>query len=129
MNGRILNLKETAPCGIVIRYEVDSATDFVTYTDINGRGEGRKSDICEKCSWRGICKPTTPGADRLFPAWKKVKIDAEMVLSPEQIEILYASYTKAIEDGCPDEGFEPYINALARNAIGLNLMSLARFSL
>lgn len=35
---RIEDLKETAPCGMLIHYTVDRETDFVTYNDINGRG-------------------------------------------------------------------------------------------
>lgn len=52
-------LKETAPCGMRIRYTVDLSTDFVTYNDINGRGENRYTDdTCKGCSWRSLCKPT-----------------------------------------------------------------------
>lgn len=51
----IQDLKETAPCGISIRYSVDSTTDFVTYNDINGRG--KKCEACSGCTWYGLCKP------------------------------------------------------------------------
>lgn len=39
MKAAVEDLKETTPCGMTIHYTVDTATDFVTYTDINGRGE------------------------------------------------------------------------------------------
>lgn len=55
---RIEDLKETAACGMVIHYTVDKETDFVTYNDINGRGEYRYSEKCHGCSWRSICQPT-----------------------------------------------------------------------
>lgn len=52
------DLKEISPCGMTIHYTVDTETDFVTYTDINDRGEHRLCDACERCSWKAICKPT-----------------------------------------------------------------------
>lgn len=52
------DLKETAPCGMLIHYTVDTSSDFVTYTDINGRGNERKASACDRCSWKSICKPT-----------------------------------------------------------------------
>lgn len=52
------DLKEIAPCGMPIHYTVDTETDFVTYTDINGRGEHRLCEACKGCSWKAICKPT-----------------------------------------------------------------------
>lgn len=52
--GKIEDLKETAPCGMVIHYTIDG-DDVITYNDINGRGVECAS--CEKCTWRGICKP------------------------------------------------------------------------
>ncbi len=55
---RIEDLKETAPCGMLIHYTVDRASDFVTYNDINGRGNYRLGPCCAKCTWKGICKPT-----------------------------------------------------------------------
>lgn len=42
---RIEDLKETAPCGMLIHYTVDRETDFVTYNDINGRGRYRLCPI------------------------------------------------------------------------------------
>ena len=48
---RFEDLKETAPCGMLIHY-------FVTYNDINGRGRYRLCPDCSRCSWKGICKPT-----------------------------------------------------------------------
>lgn len=54
------DLKEKAPCGMLINYTVDKSTDLVTYTDINDRGKGAKSEKCKNCSWRGICQPTEP---------------------------------------------------------------------
>lgn len=53
----IEDLKETAACGMIIHYSVDTTTDMVTYNDINGRGV--KSNNCSGCSWRAICKPST----------------------------------------------------------------------
>lgn len=58
MKAAVEDLKETTPCGMTIHYTVDTATDFVTYTDINGRGKYRLCEACERCSWKGICKPT-----------------------------------------------------------------------
>lgn len=58
--GCVEDCKETSPCGMLIHYTVDTSTDFVTYCDINGRGENRKSSKCEHCSWRALCKPTEP---------------------------------------------------------------------
>lgn len=52
------DLKEIAPCGMSINYSIDTKTDFVTYTDINNRGQYKLCEACERCSWRGICKPT-----------------------------------------------------------------------
>lgn len=40
----IEDLKETAACGMIIHYSVDTTTDMVTYNDINGRGV--KSNNC-----------------------------------------------------------------------------------
>lgn len=54
----VKDLKEIAPCGMSIHYSVDTKTDFVTYTDIDNRGKYKMSAACEKCSWKGICKPT-----------------------------------------------------------------------
>lgn len=53
----IEDLKETAACGMIIHYSVDTTTDMVTYNDINGRVV--KSNNCSGCSWRAICKPST----------------------------------------------------------------------
>lgn len=55
---RIEDLKETAPCGMLIHYTVDRESDFVTYNDINGSGNYRLVSNCKKCPWKGICKPT-----------------------------------------------------------------------
>lgn len=49
------DLTEKAPCGMCIHYTLDTSTDMITYTDINGRG--KLCGKCEKCSWKGICKP------------------------------------------------------------------------
>lgn len=54
----IVDGQEVSRCGMTIHYSVDTTTDFIVYNDINGRGEGRKSEKCSICSWRGICKPT-----------------------------------------------------------------------
>lgn len=62
---RIEDLKEVAPCGMRINYTVDNDTDFITYTDINGRGEGHLQKDCERCTWRGICKPTAISKEAL----------------------------------------------------------------
>lgn len=69
----IQDLKETAPCGMRIRYTVDSSTDMVTYTDINGRGEDKLQKACEHCSWRGICKPTAMSHNKALAELEKVK--------------------------------------------------------
>ena len=37
MGKRIEDLKETAPCGMLIHYTVNEE-DMITYNDINGRG-------------------------------------------------------------------------------------------
>lgn len=58
VNPLIEDQKEIAPCGMNIRYTLDKATDFVTYTNINNRGEYKLCESCKKCSWKGICKPT-----------------------------------------------------------------------
>lgn len=55
MKEQFEDLKEKAPCGMLIHYTVDNATDMITYTDINGRGKVCSS--CDGCTWRGICKP------------------------------------------------------------------------
>lgn len=52
---RIEDLKEVAPCGMLIHYTVDNDTDMITYTDINGRGQ--KCEKCHGCTWTAICKP------------------------------------------------------------------------
>jgi len=52
------DLKEISSCGMTIHYTVDTETDFVTYTDINGRGEHRLCEACKRCNWKAICKPT-----------------------------------------------------------------------
>lgn len=62
---RIEDLKEVAPCGMRINYTVDNDTDFITYTDINSRGEGHLQKDCERCTWRGICKPTAISKEAL----------------------------------------------------------------
>lgn len=54
----VQDFKEFAPCGMKIHYTVDSETDFITYTDINGRGKNRRCEACERCSWSAICQPT-----------------------------------------------------------------------
>lgn len=52
------DLKELAPCGMLIHYTVDTTTDFVVYNDINGRGEENLTKKCLTCSWRNLCSPT-----------------------------------------------------------------------
>ena len=54
----IEDLKEVAPCGLLIHYTVDRTSNFVVYNDICDRGHYRLSPNCSNCSWRGICKPT-----------------------------------------------------------------------
>lgn len=49
------DLKETAVCGMVIHYTVNS-DDMIVYNDINGRGV--ECAGCKGCSWRALCKPT-----------------------------------------------------------------------
>lgn len=58
MKPLVEDLKKIAPCGMDIHYTVDKQTDFVTYTDINGRGRHKLCKACEKCYWKCICKPT-----------------------------------------------------------------------
>lgn len=58
----IEDLKETAPCGMLIHYTVNS-DDVITYTDINGRG--RQCKECDGCTWGGICKPELAPANKL----------------------------------------------------------------
>ncbi|HAB60044.1 MAG TPA: hypothetical protein DCE48_04930 [Lachnospiraceae bacterium] len=69
----VQDLKETALCGMRIRYTVDSCTDMVTYTDINGRGDNNLQKACEHCSWRGICKPTAMSHEKALAELEKVK--------------------------------------------------------
>ena len=57
MEKRIEDLKETAPCGMLIHYTVNEE-DMITYNDINGRGV--HCDKCDGCTWKGICKPEEP---------------------------------------------------------------------
>lgn len=57
MGKRIEDLKETAPCGMLIHYTVNEE-DIITYNDINGRGV--HCDKCDGCTWKGICKPEEP---------------------------------------------------------------------
>lgn len=52
--GKIEDLKETAPCGMLIHYTVDG-DDIIVYNDINGRGV--QCEHCKNCSWHNICKP------------------------------------------------------------------------
>lgn len=58
MGRRVEDLKESAPCGMLIHYTIDKSTDFVTYNDINGRGNYRFSNTCNGCTWRALCQPT-----------------------------------------------------------------------
>lgn len=57
MGKKIEDLKETAPCGMVIHYTVNEQ-DIVSYNDINGRGV--LCDACQKCTWKAICQPKQP---------------------------------------------------------------------
>lgn len=57
MGKRVEDLKETAPCGMLIHYTVNEE-DMITYNDINGRGV--HCDKCDGCTWKGICKPEEP---------------------------------------------------------------------
>ncbi len=72
--GTIEDLKETALCGMLIHYCVDKTTDFVTYSDINDRGEGKHTEKCSKCSWFGICRPTYPETPELMELREKVEV-------------------------------------------------------
>lgn len=51
MGKRIEDLKEKAPCGMLIHYTVNEE-DMITYNDINGRGV--HCDKCDGCTWKGI---------------------------------------------------------------------------
>lgn len=55
MGKKIEDLKEMAPCGMVIHYTVDE-NDLIAYDDINGRGV--LCDKCKGCTWRCICNPS-----------------------------------------------------------------------
>lgn len=71
--------KETAPCGILIHYSVDSITGFLTYNDINGRGEGRSSEKCLLCSWCAVCKPTLKKVATLKELIEKFEIEENFI--------------------------------------------------
>lgn len=115
---RVEDLKETAPCGMNIRYTVDKSTDFITYTNINDRGEKRKSEACEKCSWRGICKPT-------YPDFKEITIETTLILSKDQMEIIEKSMKKARKQGF--EGtFQEYVETLIQCRICTHLLEIAQ---
>lgn len=64
--GKIENLKEIAPCGMKINYTVNNDTGFITYTDINDRGNGHLQKACEGCIWKGICIPTAIDKETLI---------------------------------------------------------------
>lgn len=68
----IEDLKEQAPCGMIIHYCVDKITDFVTYADINERGKNNRTEKCNRCSWFSICKPTYPDTPELSMLREKV---------------------------------------------------------
>lgn len=65
MNNIVEDLKEIAPCGMKISYTVNS-DDFITYTDINGRSDGKLQKACDGCTWRGICSPTAISKETLL---------------------------------------------------------------
>lgn len=77
--GIIEDLKETAPCGMLIHYCVDKTTDFVTYCDINGRGKGNHTEKCSKCSWYGICRPTYPESPEIMELREKLEVYEDSV--------------------------------------------------
>lgn len=94
----IEDLKETAACGMIIHYSVDTTTDMVTYNDINGRGV--KSNNCSGCSWRAICKPSTlPEMKHYFlllDPMKDTHIKAGMLKSQLQASKQRAQYSEHI---------------------------------
>lgn len=59
------DLKEIAPCRMKISYTVNS-DDFITYTDINDRSEGKLQKACDRCTWRGLCNPTAMSKETLL---------------------------------------------------------------
>lgn len=65
MNNIVEDLKEIAPCGMRISYTVNS-DDFITYTDINDRSEGKLQKACDRCTWRGLCNPTAMTKETLL---------------------------------------------------------------
>lgn len=80
---RIEDLKEIAACGMAIRYTVDKETDFITYNNINDRGQYRYSKKCVGCSWRSICQPTEADflkilSDRLGREVKPMEVIAQL---------------------------------------------------
>lgn len=95
------DLKEYAPCGILIHYTVDTDTDFVTYTDINGRGEYKLCKECEGCTWNAICRPTECNymkiiSDKLGRAVKPLDVITQIY---EQAAAGYESEIVQLSDG------------------------------
>ena len=58
MDEEPVKCKEIAPCGMKIEYEKDNGTDVIITSDICNKGKYRLSEACERCVWKGICKPT-----------------------------------------------------------------------
>ena len=117
MSRHVEDYTENAPCGMHIRYSVDDR-DFVVYNDINGRGEGKLSPTCKRCSWKGICRPTPPEVHRFC-------IDMELIFSGEQMEILEASYGRAQKQGYTGNIGE-YVEHLAHVGACTTLLEIAR---
>lgn len=65
MKNSVEDLKEIAPCGMRISYTVNN-DDFITYTDINDRSDGKLQKACDGCTWRGICNPTAMSKETLL---------------------------------------------------------------
>lgn len=119
MGKQIEDLKETAPCGMQIRYTVDNM-DFVSYNNINGRGKGKLTEKCYKCSWWEICKPTPKNT-----TYRQFKIKLDLLFAPEQMEILQASYERAKKQGFT-KGIEDYVEHLAHIGACTTLLEIAK---
>ena len=129
--GKIEDLREIAPCGMIIHYSVNTDTDMVTYTDINDRGEERFQKVCKNCSWRGICKPTRMTAetavkqiskvnDQIFEAQECIKLLSECLkcMEPSPSFVVHTPQGNITAKQMPDKEYpgicleieSPYVN-------------------
>ena len=97
MEKRIEDLKETAPCGMLIHYTVNEE-DMITYNDINGRGV--HCDKCDGCTWKGICKPEEPKKAMSHKTYVEIYnlIDDAMQEAGEKVEEACNKLAKADAD-------------------------------